>query len=87
MKFTKWLYTSLASGVAGFAAARLVHLAWRFVSGKQAPDDSEDMAVSTAQATVFAALAAAAVAAAQTLATRKALGLLARSEAKDLASD
>ncbi|MDR2253794.1 MAG: DUF4235 domain-containing protein [Bifidobacteriaceae bacterium] len=84
MRLTKWLYTTVASVVAGFVAARAVRLAWRVVSGRAAPADSEDPESSTAEVAVFAAALAAAVAAAQTLATRGALKLVRRSEAKDL---
>ncbi|MDR1393285.1 MAG: DUF4235 domain-containing protein [Bifidobacteriaceae bacterium] len=83
MKLTKWLYTTVATLVAGFVATQVVTLVWRTISGKPAPSDVEDMAESTAAVTVFAALVAATVAVAQTLAGRKALTLLARRAPED----
>jgi hypothetical protein len=86
MKLTKWLYTTVATVAAGFVATAAVKLAWRLASGDQAPSDPEDLTASTLQVTVFAALVAAAAAAAQTLAGRKALAMLKHGEAEDLAT-
>ncbi|MDR2564949.1 MAG: DUF4235 domain-containing protein [Bifidobacteriaceae bacterium] len=73
MRLTQRLATSLAAVAAGFIASHLVKAVWRGVSGQDAPEDPDDLAVSTIQVTVFAAVVAAATAIAQTLATRKAL--------------
>ncbi|MDR3359074.1 MAG: DUF4235 domain-containing protein [Bifidobacteriaceae bacterium] len=75
MKLAKWLYTTLATMAAGFVAAEVVKLVWRVVSGEKAPTDADDPATSTLQAAAFAALVAAAVAIAQTLAGRGAAKL------------
>ncbi|MDR2347206.1 MAG: DUF4235 domain-containing protein [Bifidobacteriaceae bacterium] len=86
MKLTTWLYTTLASVAAGFVASAVVKLIWKAASGKSAPADPEDLTVSTTQVTLFAVALAAATAAAQTLASRKALTALRRREAKDIAA-
>ncbi|MDR0627297.1 MAG: DUF4235 domain-containing protein [Bifidobacteriaceae bacterium] len=84
MKLTKRLYATVAAVAAGFIAGHLVKLVWRAVSGHDAPEDADDMSLSTIQVTAFAAVVAAATAIAQTLASRKALTALHRGEAKDL---
>jgi uncharacterized membrane protein YidH (DUF202 family) len=86
MKFTKWLYTTVATIAAGFVAGEIVKFVWKAVSGKGAPSDPEDLTASTVQVTLFAVALAAATAAAQTLASRKALTALRRHEAKDLSA-
>jgi hypothetical protein len=84
MKLTKWLYTTVASVAAGLLASKLVKWGWRAFSGDKPPEDAEDLTESTLQVTLFAAILALAVTVSQTLATRKALTLLAKREAKDL---
>ncbi|MDR2380904.1 MAG: DUF4235 domain-containing protein [Bifidobacteriaceae bacterium] len=84
MKLATWVYTTLASVVAGIVATRLVRLVWRIVAGRPAPTDPDDLAASTIQVTIFAAAVAAVAAAAQTLASRKALKAVRDAEARDL---
>ncbi|MDR2374343.1 MAG: DUF4235 domain-containing protein [Bifidobacteriaceae bacterium] len=84
MKLSRRLLTSAVAITAGFAASHIVKLIWRGLSGHKAPEDAEDLDLSTVQVTVFAATLAAAVVAAQTLATRCALTAWRRSEVKDL---
>ncbi|MDR2113901.1 MAG: DUF4235 domain-containing protein [Bifidobacteriaceae bacterium] len=78
MKLTKWLYSTLATVLAGFVATNLVKLVWRVAGGSKAPTDPDDPEASTWQVTLFAAALAAAVAAAQTVAGRKVLKRLDR---------
>ncbi|MDR3106948.1 MAG: DUF4235 domain-containing protein [Bifidobacteriaceae bacterium] len=70
---SKRLSVAVAAATAGFVASHLIKSAWWAVSGRKAPERADDMNLPTAQVTVFAALAAAATAIAQTLATRKVL--------------
>ncbi|MDR2454899.1 MAG: DUF4235 domain-containing protein [Bifidobacteriaceae bacterium] len=84
MKLTKWLFTTLAALAAGYVASEVVKLVWKAASGRDAPSDPEDLTASTLQVTLFAVVLAAASAAAQTLAGRKALAALRRGEAQDL---
>jgi phosphopantothenoylcysteine synthetase/decarboxylase len=80
MKLTKRISIALIAGAAGFLASHLVKLAWRAVSGEDAPEEVDNLALPTVQVTVFAAVVAAATAVAETLGTRKALTLFRRAE-------
>ncbi len=70
--------TTVAALVAAFVAQRALTMAWRAVTGS-APDDDEDDG-SLGEAVVFAAISAATLTLAKTLATRKARAYMAKGE-------
>jgi len=67
----------LINGVAGFVAAfgarKLLHFAWKQVTGKEPPEHPEDPQVALGEALAWGVLAAAGVAIARLLATRVAI--------------
>ncbi|HEV2241434.1 MAG TPA: DUF4235 domain-containing protein [Streptosporangiaceae bacterium] len=67
----------LINGVAGFVAAfgarRLLHFAWKQVTGKEPPEHPEDPQVALGEALAWGVLIAAGVAIARLLATRVAI--------------
>ena len=67
----------LINGVAGFVAAfgarKLLHFAWKRVTGKEPPEHPEDPQVALGEALAWGVLIAAGVAIARLLATRVAI--------------
>ena len=76
---TTRLTTGLAGAAAAFAARKVLHASWKQVTGREPPDSPEDLQVSWAEAVAWVVLTGALTGMLRLIATRYAVGALARS--------